>query len=100
MTTWLSCQHACSIQSSASPCSPTLHLLRRGLLSGLLGLGSAELLRGSVLLGLLRAADGADTGNGILTEVTTVAMLSGLIGNALVDPLRKKEESSSQLICP
>lgn len=65
--------------------SPAAHLFR-SFLSGLLGLGSSELLCGSILLGLLCAADGADTGDGVLTEVSTVAILCSLIGNALVDP--------------
>lgn len=80
------------------PCSPIL-LLLRSLLGGLSGLSSTELLRGSILLRLLCAADGAHTGDGVTTEVTTVAILSGLIGNALVNPLRE-EGWPNQLICP
>lgn len=60
------------------------HLLR--LLGGLLGLLTPELLGGGVLLGLLRTADGADASNSILADVTTVAALSGEVGNALVSP--------------
>lgn len=71
--------------------SISLHLLRR-LLSGLPSLVTPELRGGSVLLGLLRTADGTDTGNSVLTDVTTVAVLSAEVGNALVDP----ENPSSQ----
>lgn len=83
------------VYSLQSPCSPILVLLR-SLLGGLSGLSSTELLSGGIFLGLLRAADGAHTGDGVTTEVTTVAILSGLVGNALVDPLR--EVWPSQLI--
>lgn len=60
-----------------------LHLLR---LLSLAGLGTTGLLGGSVLLGELRATDGAHAGNGLLTDVSTVAVLGGLVGNTLVDP--------------
>lgn len=60
--------------------------LLRLLSGGLLGLSTPGLLGGSVLLGLLRAADGTDTGNGVLTDISTVAVLSGDVGNTLVDP--------------
>jgi len=61
-----------------------IHLLL-GLLS-LAGLSTTGLLGGGILLGLLGATDGADTGNGLLAEVSTVAVLGSLVGNTLVDP--------------
>lgn len=60
------------------------YLLR--LLSGLLGLLATELLGGSVLLGPLGTTDGTDTGDSVLTDVTTVAVLSSDASNTLVDP--------------
>lgn len=60
-----------------------MHLLR---LLSLAGLGATGLLGGSVLLGELRATDGAHTGNSLLADVSTVAVLGGLVGNTLVDP--------------
>lgn len=51
------------------------------------GLDTAGLAGRGVLLGLLRAADGADTGNGLLTNVGTVTVPGGLGGNTLVDPV-------------
>ena len=61
-----------------------LHLFR--LLGGLLGLLTPKLRGGRVLLGLLRTADGADAGNGVFANVTTVAVLSSEVGNTLVNP--------------
>lgn len=80
-----------------SPPIPTSHgpqisliseanLLR--LLSSLTGLDTTGLLNRSILLGELRAADGAHTGNSLLTDISTVAVLGGLIGDTLVDPER------------
>lgn len=63
------------------------HLLRV-LLGGLAGLGAAGLLGRKVLLGLLGTTDGAHTGNGLLAEVSAVAVLGSLVGNTLVDPAR------------
>jgi len=60
--------------------------LLRLLSGGLLGLSTPGLPGRGLLLGLLRAADGADTGNSVLTDVTTVVVLSGDVGNTLVDP--------------
>lgn len=60
-----------------------IHLLL-GLLS-LAGLSTTGLLGGGILLGLLGATDGADTGNGLLAKVSTVAVLGSLVGNTLVD---------------
>lgn len=57
-----------------------------GLLGGLAGLSTTGLLGGGILLGLLGATDGADAGNGLLTEIGTVTVLGGLVGNTLVDP--------------
>ena len=57
-----------------------------GSLGGLAGLGATELLGGSILLGDLGAADSADAGNGLLADVSAVAVLGGLVGNTLVDP--------------
>lgn len=58
------------------------------LLRRLPGLGTTELLQGSIVLGLLRAADGTHAGNSLFAEVSTVAMLGGLVGNTLVDTER------------
>lgn len=61
--------------------------LLRLLLRSLSGLSASELLRGSVLLGLLGATDGAHTSNGVFTEVGAVAVLGGLACYSLVDPV-------------
>lgn len=58
------------------------------LLGGLTGLGATGLLGRSLLLSLLRAADGADTSDSLLTEIGTVVVLGSLVGNTLVDPAR------------
>lgn len=55
------------------------------LLSRLLRLRTSELLRGGILLRALGVTDGADTGNSVFTEVGAVAVLRGLVGDALVD---------------
>lgn len=55
-------------------------------LFGLAGLGATGLLGRSILLGKLGAANGADTGDGLLTEISTVVVLGGLVGDTLVDP--------------
>lgn len=60
------------------------HLCRL-LLRSLLCLRTAELLLGGVLLRLLRLADGTDASNSIFAEICTVAVLSGLVCDALVD---------------
>lgn len=57
------------------------------LLSSLAGLDAAGLAGRGLLLGLLRAADGADTGDGLLTNVGTVTVQGGLGGNTLVNPV-------------
>lgn len=56
----------------------------RRLLSGLLGLVAAGLPLGGGLGGELGSADGRDTLDGGLTEVGTVAVLGGEVGNSLV----------------
>lgn len=60
-----------------------------GGLGSLAGLGAAELLGGGILLGELGAADSADAGDGLLTDISTVAILGGLVGNTLVDPVKR-----------
>lgn len=55
-------------------------------LGGLLGLLATELGLSSLLDGALGAADGRDTLDGVLAEVSTVARLGGLVGNSLVGP--------------
>lgn len=65
-----------------------------GLLSSLDGLGAAGLAGSGLLLSLLGATDGRDTGNGLLAEVSTVTVLGGLGGNTLVDPVEKRSEVS------
>lgn len=79
--------------SQRSICSGPLALnihsyphLCRLLLRSLLCLRTAELLRRGVLLRLLRLADSTDAGNSIFAEICTVAVLSGLVRDALVDP--------------
>lgn len=72
------------------------HLLRL-LLGGLLGLGASGLPGGSLLLGLLRAADGAHAGNGILADIAAVSVLSALVGNTLVDPMQRSEAPSAPM---
>lgn len=57
-----------------------------GLLSRLASLSAAGLRSGGLLLGLLRLANSAHTGNSLLAEVGTVVLLGGLVGNTLVDP--------------
>jgi len=59
--------------------------LLRILLGGLAGLNTTGLGGGGVLLGLLRAADGAHTSNGLLAKIGTVTVLGSLVGNTLVD---------------
>lgn len=68
--------------------------LFRLLLSGLLGLSSSGLPSRSLLLGLLGAADGANTGDSILTKVSTVTVLGGQVGDTLVDPVQKTVSQS------
>jgi hypothetical protein len=58
----------------------------RLLLLSSLGLSTTELGGRGILLGLLRAAEGADTGDSDLAQVGTVSALSSVAGNALVDP--------------
>ena len=58
-------------------------------LLGLAGLGATGLLGRSILLGELRAADGAHTGDGLLAKIGTVVVLSGSVGNTLVDPVKQ-----------
>lgn len=82
------------LSSLLPPKSPTLHspqfsLISRQNLLGLLslaGLSATGLLGRSILLGELGATDSADTGDGLLTEISTVVVLSSLVGNTLVDP--------------
>lgn len=81
--------YPCSVASSgfvlgSGVCSRT-HLLR-ALLGSLAGLDATGLAGRSVLLGLLGAANGAHTGDGLLANVGTVAVLGSLVGNTLVDP--------------
>lgn len=57
------------------------------LLGSLASLNAAGLAGRGLLLGLLGAADGANTGNGLLTNVGTVTVQGGLGGNTLVDPV-------------
>lgn len=75
--------HPSASSSRSSNCAHLLGLL----LGGLAGLGATGLGLGGVLLGLLRAADGADAGNGLLAQVGAVVVLGGLVGNTLVDPV-------------
>jgi hypothetical protein len=58
-----------------------------GGLGSLAGLGAAELLGGSILLGELGAANSADASDGLLADISTVTVLGGLVGNTLVDPI-------------
>lgn len=58
------------------------------LLGGLAGLSTTGLGGGGLLLGLLGAADGAHTGNGLLADISAVAVLGGLAGNTLEDPVQ------------
>lgn len=67
------------VHNSASSRDNLLRLL------SLAGLSATGLLSRSILLGELGAADGADTGDGLLAEISTVAVLSSLVGNTLVD---------------
>lgn len=71
-----------------SLCSPRIYLL--GLLGGLAGSGAAGLGGGGLLLGLLGAAEGAHAGDGLLADISTVAVLGGLAGDTLVDPTADK----------
>lgn len=68
------------------------HLLR--LLLGLSGFSTAGLLSGSLLLGLLGAANGADAGDSVLTDISAVAVLGSLVGNTLVDPMREQYQQT------
>ena len=71
------------LQSSTIQPHLETNLLR---LLSLAGLSATGLLGRSILLGELGATDGADTGNGLLAEISTVVVLSSLVGNTLVDP--------------
>lgn len=74
-------QNIVSGSSLQNKTGPLLLLLR-----SLSGLGTPGLPGGSLLLSLLGAADGADTGNSILADISTVSVLGGLAGDTLVDP--------------
>lgn len=65
--------------------------LLRLLLGGLPGLSAAGLLGGGLLLGLLGTTDGADAGNGVFADISAVAVLSGLAGDTLVDPIQQND---------
>lgn len=76
--------------------------LRRLLLGGS-GLGSPDLGRRRHLLGALGATDGADTGNSLLAEVSTVAVLGSVVGDTLVDPRKRgisTARSDADGMCP
>lgn len=68
-----------------SLCSSRIYLL--GFLGGLAGSGAAGLGGRGLLLGLLGAAEGAHAGDGLLADVSAVAVLGGLAGDTLVDPI-------------
>ena len=68
------------------------------LVSGLLGLGAPKLLLRLRLDRSLGSADGAGTGNCGLAKVATVARLSSLVGNGLVDPKNRLSAWCSWLI--
>lgn len=59
----------------------------RLLLRSLPGLSTPELPRRGLLLRALRLADSANASNSILTDISAVAVLRGLVGDALVDPI-------------
>lgn len=65
--------------------------LLRLLLGGLPGLSATGLLGGGLLLGLLGTTDGADAGNGVFADISAVAVLSGLAGDTLVDPIQQND---------
>lgn len=67
-----------------------------GGLGSLAGLGAAELLSGSILLGELGAADSADASDGLLADVSAVTVLGGLVGDTLVDPGGKSQHLYSR----